>query len=157
VSELDDYGCEFYAGDADTIGRACAEWQFKALRDGRGARAFVGFPKCVFPVTFIFLSEAIAQTSGESEVALQEYGRNVALLDGIWSADVMPEPWVGAVAGGLSRVKPIVRVWRQLLDAEYGSDPDWTSPAVRTALARLMVMCGDAAVAKDDVVMVWSW
>lgn len=72
MSELDDYGAEFYLGDPSAIGKACAEYRRREPRSGVLADDCAGFPACVHSVDVLHLSRAIAVVTGGPEVRITE-------------------------------------------------------------------------------------
>jgi hypothetical protein len=155
VSELDEYGAEFYLGDPTAIGAACAAWRWHELRTGSLAQGFVGFPDCLHPLDVLHLSRAIADASGRPEVPIDERLREVAGEEGLWSAEVMPEPWLCSVAEVPDRlVGPICERWAQIIAAEY--DMEWDVPAVVAAFPGLVHIAKKALATGLSVVTIWQ-
>ena len=152
----DEYGCEFYAGDAALIGRACSEGRWQELRGVVAADSFVGFPPCVHCLDLQLLPAAIASSTQQPEVQLSEPLRTVAGDEGTWGAEVLPGPWVESVAA----VRPgqLVAAWQHwvaLHHQEYGADEEWESSSIAQSLFDLAGLCRRAVSESRDVVWVW--
>jgi hypothetical protein len=156
VRDLDEYGTEFYLGDADAIGAACAKRQWRRLRRGEGADAFVGFSRGVHSLDTHLLSKAVALTMGRPEVSVGEYERRVAGEEGLWGADVLPRAWVEELARTREHVAALHRHWWRVHEETYEPNPPFGSPAVRAALQGLADLCHRAVERSRDLVEVWT-
>jgi hypothetical protein len=154
---IDEYGCEFYAGEAALIVRACAEGRWGELRSGVAADAFVRFPRCVHGLDLLLLSAAIANSTRRPEVVLSESVGTVAGDEGTWGADVLPGGWVESVAAVQpGQVGAVWQYWVALHEREYGEDEEWDSPAVAVSLSGLVSLCQQALAGSREVIWVWT-
>lgn len=154
----DDYGCEFYLGDADVIGRACEGGRWVDLRNGSLTLGFVSFPRQVHSLDIVLLSRAIAAALQCPEVALDEYGREVAGDEGLWGAEAMPIEWVRLVAGIPElEVENVARTWGTVHDTEYEPESsDWLDQEVIDSLRILVSLCRRASAGKPELIHVWT-
>jgi hypothetical protein len=154
VSELDEFGADFYVGDAAMIAEACATWRWRDLRSGVSAEGFVGFPTCVHPLDALQLSEAIAGVTGRPEVELSGSG-NMAGEEGLWAAEELSRPWVEALAGiPDALVDSVCSRWAQLVREEY--DAEWDEPSVAEAFRRVVNLARKAVAGGRSFVTIWQ-
>ncbi len=149
-----DYGCEFYEGDADVIGAAVLASNWQALRNGTAAHSFVGFPKFIYGGYFDWLAASVASVVQQPEVGGHDL-RTVAGEDGHWGADVLPVGWVAAVASVPAKsIWLLSRHWREAyLREKYIEIDDWPDHELLDPLHRLTILCSEALSRATDVVL----
>ena len=149
-----DYGCEFYEGDADVIGRAVSGGDWPGLRNGIAAHSFVGFPRFICGSYFDWFAAAVASVVQQPEVQVHDL-RAVAGEDGHWSADVLPVDWVAAVASvPAERIWLLSQHWREAyLRQQFSEVEDWPDHELLDPLHRLTVLCSAALSRRTDVVL----
>jgi hypothetical protein len=158
ISPLDEFGCEFYSGEARLIGQACAQGKWADLHSGVIASLFVGFPPCVHSLDLLLLlPKAVSEVTGRPEVVLADILVKVAGDEGTWGAEILPPEWVHSVAE--IPIERIVEVWQNLIiirEREYDYDENWQSPAVVRSLFDLNALCRLSLAKKEDAVHVWT-
>jgi len=147
-----DTGCEYYEGDGDVIGRAISECDWTALRNGKAARSFVGFPTSIIGAYIVELTQAMAAVIPHPDLRLDE-GRDVAGEDGHWSAFVVPVEWVAAVARTpVDRIPSLVQLWNRECIRVYDEMDSWDERELRDRLHELIILCQNARSHDADVV-----
>jgi hypothetical protein len=148
-----DYGCEFYEGDANVIGKAVSASAWQSLRDGTAAHSFVGFPRFIYGGDFDWLASAVASIVEKPEVRIHDL-RTVAGEDGDWSADVLPVDWVAAVASVPAKsIWLLSQHWREAYFRDYTEHEVWRDDELLDPLYRLTILCREALSRCSDVVL----
>jgi hypothetical protein len=155
------FGSEFYAGDAQTIGRACARGEWDVLRSGAFSSRHVVFPPCVYTLDILLLPEAISDVTGKLQPSLTENGKCVA-EGGAWTANVVPREFVFSVASVDLRSAPQLRKrWKEIHVREYEPDPelveaDWMHESMLRACQEFISLALKAVEDSLDVVGIWK-
>ncbi len=155
---LDNFGCEFYLGNAQVIGQACNQGKWKELHSGQFATIFVGFPQCVQSLdVLLLLSKAISEVTQQPEIVIDQLLKSVAGDEGTWGAEILPLNWIRSVADiPIEIVIPVWQCWKTLREQEYGFDEDWDSSNIVKSLFDLQLLCQLAISKNEDVVEVWN-
>jgi len=148
---------EFYAGDAEAIGKAFTEYEFEGLRDGSIAHSYVDFSLHISVADLDVLSEQIAGVlDGEPVRLLDSLERHVGGTPDESSADLVARAWVEFVAGvPKESASQLSALWLSAVMAETGEEIDVDSPDARRAVEELLSLCQDALAKSTDVVFAW--
>jgi hypothetical protein len=148
---------EFYAGEADFIGRAFSDVESDDLRDG-SATAYADLSLHLVPDDLDTLSEAAADLSGVAPSLLSEcLIRQVGALDDgqTGGADVVDPEWLGMFAAlGDEDAERLTAGWFSRLGQKYGEALEVNRGAVAAVVA-LIRLCRKAVAEGHDVVFVW--
>lgn len=147
---------EFYAGDAETIGKAFSAVDFDQLRDGRKSVAYADLSLHVGVEDLDLLSAAIAGHGERPVIALLDsLGANVGAIDGEGSADVVNPEWVGLVSAlAVADASAVAADWIDQVGKSRGERLGPTDHAAK-AVGDLITLCKKAISEGVDVVCVW--
>ena len=148
---------EFYAGDANEIGRAFSEDDFEALRNGNLAHSYADFSLHISPTDLDILSEQAAGLLERPPVLLLDsLGRNVGGTPEESSAEVVSPAWVEFIAAlPAEAAAELSSVWLSAVMAECGEEIDTNSPDAARAVGDLLSLCSEALTRRSDVVFAW--
>jgi hypothetical protein len=148
---------EFYAGEADSIGRAFSDVESDDLRDGP-ATAYADLSLHLVPDDLDTLSEVAAGLAGVAPSLLSEcLTRQVGVLDDgqTGGADVVDPRWLGMFAAlGDRDAEPLTARWFSCLGQKYGEPLEVNRGAV-AAVEALIRLCRKAVTEGHEVVYVW--
>jgi hypothetical protein len=151
---------EFYAGDAEAIGRAFSEVEWDGLRDGSDAAAYADLSLHLAPDDLDALSEAAADLAGIAPSLLSCcLIEQVGALDGgqTGSADLVDPRWPEMFIDlGDEGAEQLTSRWfsRSRLGRKYGRPLEVNRGAV-AAVAALIRLCRKAVAGGHDIVYAW--
>ena len=148
---------EFYAGNADAIGRAFTDYEFEGLRDGSIAHSYADFSLHVSVADLDVLSEQIAVLLDREPVRLLDsLEKHVGGTPDESGADMVARAWVEFVAAvpheSASRLSVL---WLSAVMAETGEEIDVDSPDAKRAVDELLSLCRASLAKVTDVVFAW--
>ena len=148
---------EFYAGDADRIGRAFSDFNFDGLRDGTIAHAYADLSLHLSPDHLDLLSDEIAKSLDRPPVLfLDSLGRKVGGNESESSAEVVSRPWVEVVAAlPHEAIARLAASWMAAVAQESDDHTVESSPDVEAALRALIDVCMQALARGTSVVFGW--
>lgn len=149
---------EFYAGRADSIGRAFSDVEWDGIRDGSAAAAYADLSLHLAPDDLDTLSEVAAGLVGVDSFLLSEcLIRQVGAHDDgeTGGADLVDPSWPGMFVGlSDDDAEPLTAEWFSRLGQKYGEPLKVNREAV-AAVEALIRLCKKAVAGGHDVVYAW--
>jgi hypothetical protein len=148
---------EFYAGNADAIGKAFTEIEFEGLRDGSIASGYADFSLHISVADLDILSEQAAGLIGREPIRLLDsLERHVGGTPDESSADVVDRQWVDFIAAvPKESASELSALWLSGVMAETGEEIDVHSPDAGRAVKKLIELCLDSLASRTEVVFAW--
>jgi hypothetical protein len=149
---------EFYAGDAESIGRAFSEIEWDDLRNEPATAAYADLSLRLSPDDLDTLSEVAAGLAGVTCSLLSEcLIRHVGVIDDgqTGGADLVDPKWPEMIAAlDEEDAEPLTARWFHRLGDTYGEPLEVNRQAV-VAIRALIRLCKKSVAGSHDVVHVW--
>jgi hypothetical protein len=148
----------FYAGDAEGVGRAFARHDYAALRDPQRFPFRADFSLHLSPIDLDLLTEEAQRIVGSGPTSLLDsLGTRVGGDGEESAAEIVSPDWVEMMAAvPEASVESLIAGWTRAV-AEEHSEPELTPTAdMRKALQDLLTLCREAHRQALPVVHTWS-
>jgi hypothetical protein len=148
----------FFAGDAETIGRAFTEHDYQTLRDRQNFPLQVDFSLHLSPIDFELLTEEVQKLVGSGPTSLEDsLARQVGGDGEDCSAEVVSPDWVAMMAAVPdASVDSLITNWTQAVADEHNEPDLKPTDDIRLAVGDLLKLCREAQRESLPVVHTWS-
>jgi hypothetical protein len=148
----------FYAGDAEAVGRAFAGHDCHTLRDPQRFPLQVDFSLHLSPIDLDLLTEEVQKLVGSGPTSLSDSLGNRVGGDGEESAaEVVSPDWVGMMAAVPdASVESLITEWTRAVAEEHSEPELKPTDDMRHALRDLLTLCREAHRQALPVVHTWS-